>query len=109
MSNTTILKLSKSIMIVMIIMSSTSCSFIRDNAVNLAYDLEAAAKTLKSQKIGSEFVINYKPLDTEAPFTILIFSASAKLFKLVSNDRIVLLISLCNLCDCSSKLEKFNS
>jgi len=80
MSNTTILKLSKSIMIVMIIMSSTSCSFIRDNAVNLAYDLEAAAKTLKSQKIGSEFVINYKPLDTEAPFTILIFSEKGVTF-----------------------------
>ena len=80
LNNTGILKLSKSFMIVMIINFSISCSVMRDNAVNLAYDLEAAAKTLKSQKIGSEFVINYKPLDTEAPFTILIFSEKGVTF-----------------------------
>tara|TARA_R110000787_G_scaffold17143_1_gene54091 strand:+ start:216 stop:671 length:456 start_codon:yes stop_codon:yes gene_type:complete len=64
----------------MIIISSTSCSFMRDNAVNLAYDLEAAAKKLKSQKTGSEFVINFEPVDTKAPFTILILSEKGVTF-----------------------------
>ena len=80
LNNTRILKLSKLFMIVMIINFSTSCSFTSDNAVNFAYDLEAAAKTLKSQKIGSEFVINFAPIDTEAPFTILIFSENGVTF-----------------------------
>jgi hypothetical protein len=80
LNNTGILKLSKSFMIVMIINFSISCSVMRDNAVNLAYNLEAAAKTLKSQKIGSEFVINFEPIDTEAPFTILIFSENGVTF-----------------------------
>jgi len=80
LNNTRILKLSKLFMIVMIINFSTSCSFINDNAVNFAYDLEAAAKALKSQKIGSEFVINFTPIDTEAPFTILMFSENGVTF-----------------------------
>ena len=80
LNNTRILRLSKLFMIVMIINFSTSCSFTSDNAVNLAYDLEAAAKTLKSQKIGSEFVINFAPIDSEAPFTILIFSENGVTF-----------------------------
>jgi hypothetical protein len=67
-------------MIVMFIISSASCSLISDNAVNLAYDLEAAAKVLKSQKFGSEFVINYEPIDTEAPFTILVLSEKGVTF-----------------------------
>lgn len=80
LNNTRILKLSKLFMIVMIINFSTSCSFIRDNAVNLAYDLEAAAKKLKSQKIGGEFVINFEPIDLETPFTILMFSENGVTF-----------------------------
>ena len=80
LNNTRILKLSKLFMIVMIINFSTSCSLTSDNAVNLAYDLEEAAKSLKSQKIGSEFVINFEPIDTEAPFTILIFSEKGVTF-----------------------------
>ncbi|UQD56534.1 hypothetical protein [Flavobacterium sp. K5-23] len=74
------MKLSKSFMIAMIIISSISCSFLRDNAVNLAYDLEAASKTLKPLKIGSEYVINFEPADTEAPFTILILSEKGVTF-----------------------------
>ena len=77
LNNTRMLKLSK---LFMIIVFSTSCSFTSDNAVNFAYDLEAAAKTLKSQKIGSEFVINFVPIDIEAPFTILIFSENGVTF-----------------------------
>ncbi len=80
LNNTRTLKLSKSFMIAMIIIPATSCSFLSDNAVNLAHDLEAAAKKLKSQKTGSEFVINYEPLDTEAPFTILILSEKGVTF-----------------------------
>ena len=80
LNNTRILKLSKLFMIVMIINFSTSCSFINDNAVNFAYDLEVAAKALKSQKIGSEFVINFTPIDTEAPFTILMFPENGVTF-----------------------------
>ena len=80
LNNTTILKLSKLFMIVMIMNISTSCSFKSDNAVNFAYDLESAAKTLKSLKIGSEFVINFAPIDTEAPFIILMFSENGVTF-----------------------------
>ena len=80
LNNTRILKLSKLFMIVMIINFLTSCSLINDNAVNFAYDLEAAAKALKSQKIGSEFVINFTPIDKEAPFTILMFSENGVTF-----------------------------
>ena len=81
MFNTTkILTLSKSFMIVLIVICLTSCSFMRDNAVNLAYNLEAAAKKLKSQEIGSEFVINFEPKDSEAPFTVLIFSEKGVTF-----------------------------
>ena len=68
------MKLLKPLLIVIVIVFATSCSFTRDNAVNLAYDLESAAKTLKTQEIGGEFVINFEPIDAEAPFTILIFS-----------------------------------
>ena len=67
LNNARIWKLSKSLMIVMIFISLSSCSVIGDNAVNLAYDLEAAAQNLKSQKIGSEFVIHFEPVDIEAP------------------------------------------
>ncbi|TRO64510.1 hypothetical protein [Christiangramia sabulilitoris] len=75
-----IFKISKSIIIILIINFSTSCSFTRDNAVNLAYELEAAAETLKSQKIGNEFVINFEPIDSEATFTILMFSENGVTF-----------------------------
>lgn len=80
LNNARILKLSKSFMIVMIFISLTSCSLTVDNAVNLAYNLEAAAKELKSQEIGSEFVINFEPVDTEAPFTILVLSEKGVTF-----------------------------
>jgi hypothetical protein len=66
------LQLLKGLGIVIIILISTSCS--TDNAVKLAYNLETAAETLKSQEIGSELVIKFKPTDTETPFTILMLS-----------------------------------
>lgn len=70
----------------MMFISLTSCSLIRDNAVNLAYDLEVAAKKLKSQEIGSEFLINFEPVDTEAPFTILVVSEKGVTFdELIEN------------------------
>jgi hypothetical protein len=80
LNNARILKLSKSLMIGLFFISLTSCSLTRDNAVNLAYNLEAAAKKLKSQEIGSEFVINFEPVDTEAPFTILVLSEKGVTF-----------------------------
>lgn len=80
LNNPKILKLSQSLTIVMFFIFFTSCSLIGDNAVNFAYDLEAAAKKLKSQKIGSEFVINFEPIDKEAPFTLLIFSKKGVTF-----------------------------
>tara|TARA_R110000751_G_scaffold301415_5_gene413827 strand:- start:27864 stop:28379 length:516 start_codon:yes stop_codon:yes gene_type:complete len=81
LNNARIWKLSKSLMIVMIFISLSSCSVIGDNAVNLAYDLEAAAQNLKSQKIGSEFVIHFEPVDIEAPFTILVLSEEGVTFE----------------------------
>ena len=80
LNNARILKLSKSFIIVMIFISLTSCSLTSDNAANLAYDLETAAKELKSQENGSEFVINFEPVDTEAPFTILVLSEKGVTF-----------------------------
>lgn len=50
-----------------------SCSF-TDNSTKLAYRLKTASKKLKSKKDGEEFIINYKPEDSKAPFTILILS-----------------------------------
>lgn len=43
--------------------------------------MEAVAQTLKSQKIGSEFVINFEPIDKKAPFTILMLSEKGVIFK----------------------------
>lgn len=80
LTNAGILKLSKTFMILILFISLTSCSLIHDNAVNLAYDLEKAAKKLKSQEIGSEFIINFEPVDTESPFTILVLSEKGVTF-----------------------------
>lgn len=80
LNNAKILKLSQSLTIVILFIILTSCSLIGDNAVNFAYDLEAAAKELKSQEIGSEFVINFEPIDKEAPFTLLMFSEKGVTF-----------------------------
>lgn len=74
LNNSKILRLSKSFTIAILILSLTSCSLTSDNAVKLAYDLEEAANELKSKVTGSEFVINFEPIDVEAPFTILLLS-----------------------------------
>ena len=80
LNNTKTLKLLKSLMIVIVIISSVSCSFTSDNSIILANGLESAAKELKSQNTGSEIFINFEPVDTEAPFTILIISEKGVTF-----------------------------
>jgi hypothetical protein len=49
-NNARILKPLKSLLIVLIFISLSSCSQISDNAVNIAHDLETAANELKSKK-----------------------------------------------------------
>ncbi len=72
MSKWSFLKLSKVLFLSIIVISIASCSFSRDNAASLAYDLEDAAEKLKTQDIGAEQPINFKPKDKQSPFVILI-------------------------------------
>ena len=91
MNNIKTLTVKKSLMMVLIIISSTftiylivffamSLSFKSNNSQVMGGGLHSAYKTLKSQKIGSEFVITYEPVDTLAPFTILILSGNGVTF-----------------------------
>lgn len=59
--------------IVLVISFCSGCS-LTDNSTKLAYDLESASKTLKSQENGSEVIIKYETKDSKAPFTILVLS-----------------------------------
>lgn len=72
--NVNVLKGSILLMIAIVLISLTSCSLTSDNATKFAYQIETAAKELKPKGIGSEFVINFEPIDIEAPFTILVLS-----------------------------------
>ena len=91
MNNIKTLTVKKSLMMVLIIISSTftiylivffamSLSFKSNNSQVMGGGLHSAYKTLKSQKIGSEFVISFEPVNTEAPFTILMLSGNGVTF-----------------------------
>lgn len=45
-----------------------------DNAMRMSNALEEAAKSLKSEDIGSEIVVTFEPKDEAAPFTVLVLS-----------------------------------
>ncbi len=60
--------------IILLIVCTTGCSALKDNATILAYELESAADELKSQTNGSTYLIHYEPMDTSLPYTILFFN-----------------------------------